>query len=652
MSDELLKGLNNEQREAVSATEGPVLILAGPGAGKTKTLAHRIAYLIRIGVSPSAILAVTFTNKAAQEMRERITQLVTRSNLAIGGLCIGTFHSFALSVLREHATKLGFERRFSIFDEEDAIGLIKEILQEQKLGPKEFPPGLARRAISKLKNELVTPEHFAETIRDAEETKHSFPRILHGVYEKYQKRLHEANAMDFDDLLMQTVSLFKKSPALLEAYQERFRYLNVDEYQDTNHAQYILIKLLASKYRNIAVVGDDAQAIYSFRGADLQNILTFEKDWPDARVIILSRNYRSTQTILDAATGLIKKNIAKKEKILTTERGKGGLLTIATLENEHAEAAYILDTIASLILDGYSPQDIAVLYRTNAQSRAIEEALVKRGLPYTLIGGTRFYERKEIKDLVAYLRLIQNPQDFIALKRAINTPPRGIGKQTFLAYIAGPNGNRASRNRSRMTQAKEALARFDALLEHLNAEALEHPPSVFIKNLIRTIGYEEYLKEATENSDERLENVRELVAVATRFDELGPAEGMKQFIENAALMAHEDDTISPRRALTLMTLHAAKGLEFPIVFLAGCEEGILPHSRSLTNLLDLEEERRLCYVGITRAKERVFLTRARRRASYGAIQANLPSRFLSEIPEHLIEKIGEEDDEGIIDVDD
>lgn len=623
---DLLAGLNPKQREAVLATEGPVLILAGPGSGKTATITRRIAYLLAQGAPPEQILAVTFTNKAAGEMRERISALVNNQSPATNNsaLFIGTFHSFCARLLRVHAGKVGYLRTFTIFDEDDALSLMKEVEAELRINPKQFPPAMIRNVISGLKNELKTADAYEEEAGLGD----LFPRTVHEAYVLYQKRLKDANAMDFDDLLLHAVTILQKHPDILRLYQERFRYIHVDEYQDVNSAQYELTRLLAGLYRNIAVVGDDAQAIYSFRGADYRNILNFEKDWPDAKVIVLDQNYRSTQTILDAARDVISKNRLQKEKKLWTERGEGEPLQVVAVENERREAEYVGDTVQELLREKFGRRDIAVLYRTNAQSRVLEDAFLERNLPYKIIGGVRFYQRKEVKDILAYARLVLNPNDSISLKRIINVPARGIGKQTFLAYL--------SHAKITAKAAAEALARFDRLIATFREGLPGARAAEFIRAILSATRYREYLEETAANADERWENVQELISLAKRYDALPLPAGLEQMLEDVALMSEEDQAKPEEEAVQLMTFHAAKGLEFPVVFMVGLEEGVFPHARSLFNPAELEEERRLCYVGITRAKEKVFLSFALSRTQFGSTQINPPSRFLAEIPEHLI----------------
>ena len=447
MENRIFAHLNEKQKQAVVTTDGPVLILAGPGSGKTRTLTARVAHLLALGIPGDRILALTFTNKAAQEMRERIVQIVKtvqndravrndfnifNSSNGFNQLFIGTFHSFCVRILRAHAVKIGYTSWFSIFDDDDSLGVIKEVMKETSVDPKQFPTGMLKSVISNLKNELVSPDEYADETGLSD----MFPKTLHRVYDAYTRRLKESNGMDFDDLLMNVTLLFKKRLDVLASYQDQFLHIHVDEYQDTNHAQYVIVRDLAEKHRNIAVVGDDAQAIYGFRGADFRNILNFERDWPDAKVIVLDENYRSTQTILDAARSVISKNALQKDKRLWTKKERGERLLLSVSEDERGEAEFVAETIETLLSNGRSVTDIAVLYRTNAQSRAIEEAMLERNIPYTIIGGVRFFERKEIKDILAYLRVLINPDDMVSLKRIANTPPRGIGKAAFLVYLA------------------------------------------------------------------------------------------------------------------------------------------------------------------------------------------------------------------------
>lgn len=617
--------LNEKQQEAVTHIEGPLLIIAGPGSGKTKTITHRIAHLIKSGVPPEHILAVTFTNKAAGEMQNRIQALIATlapqpSTIPL----VSTFHSFAARILREYTPKLGYTKHFTIFDDDDSSSVMKEVMKEEEINPKQFAPGMILNTISRLKNELIDPDQYAAE----SDLTDLYPKIVHRAYHAYQKKLMSANAMDFDDLLMSVCVLFENHPDVLTTYQDRFRYIHVDEWQDTNHAQYVLISRIAAAHRNLAVVGDDAQMIYGFRGADYRNILNFEKDWPDAHIVVLDQNYRSTKIILHAASSVIARNTMQKEKKLWTTAEEGTPITLVPAENERIEARFVLEEIASLKKDGRAFNDMAILYRTNAQSRALEEALLDRNIPYQIVGGVRFYQRKEVKDILAYLRILVNPSDLVSLKRIINVPPRGIGKMALLRYLADRNNTANNAN----------LAGFNELLGDLKERKDRLAPSAFLKYLLQRIRYEQYLKDSSPNAEERWENVQELVTLAKRYDSEEIPHGIERLLEDVALMSETDDQKSlPNDAVRLMTLHAAKGLEFPVIFMVGLEEGIFPHTRSMFNPGELEEERRLCYVGITRAKEKIFLSFAMRRTQFGSTQVNPPSRFLGEIPEHLLE---------------
>lgn len=624
--EEFLKDLNPRQKDAVLAIEGPVLILAGPGSGKTKTLTHRIAHLLSVGIPPENILSVTFTNKAAEEMRERVHTLTSRAKLNIEGLFLGTFHALAARIIRTHPAAIGYTKTFTIFDEDDSLSLIKEVIKDLSINPKQFQPGLLLNTISLIKNELRTPEEYEKNV----DLSDPFPKTLHAVYQNYQKRLFESNAMDFDDLLLYTNIIFEKYRDILEKYQERFRYINVDEWQDTNHAQYSLVSRLAEKHRNIAVVGDDAQSIYGWRGADFRNIQNFEKDWPDAKVIVLDQNYRSSQTILDAAREIITKNRQQKEKKLWTENGHGERIAVAVVENAEKEAEFVVNQIKDFLTHGYTLKDLVILYRTNAQSRTFEEILLTHKFPYKIIGGLRFYQRKEVKDILGYTRALVNTRDLESLKRIANIPPRGIGRVAFLAYLSQKENQLGKRELA-------ALKNFKEVLHELKEETRKRVASEFLKYLLKKIRYQNYIEDDSTRSEERWENVMELLGLAKKYDDYAPPNGLEKLLEDVALVSDVDDINQGVDAIHLMTLHAAKGLEFPIVFMTGMEEGIFPHSRALFNPQDLEEERRLCYVGITRAKERVFLSCALRRPLFGSIQANPPSRFLSEIPDHLVD---------------
>ncbi len=649
----LFRDLNPAQREAVAATDGPVLVVAGAGSGKTRVLTYRIAHLIHdLDVSPFTILAITFTNRAADEMRQRIERLVGR---VVGGMWISTFHSACVRILRRDAPLLGYRSAFSIYDDIDSRRLIEFCVRDLDLDPKRFPPKAIKAAISNAKNELIDFESFA-----AQGSGPYHERVA-DVYRLYQQRLLEASAMDFDDLLMITVELFGAFPDVLEYYQDRFRYVLVDEYQDTNHAQYRLVQLLGSKHRNVCVVGDSDQSIYAFRGADIRNILEFERDYPDARVVMLERNYRSTQSILDAANAVIAQNAARKPKRLWTDLGVGDPVTVYRAEDEHDEAAFIAEEVGRLGDEGVSASDIAIFYRTHAQSRVIEEILVRYGVPYQVIGGPKFYERREVKDVLAYLRAIVNEDDQVAMKRIVNVPKRGIGVTTVghVDRFAEAEGigfasalARVEENPRVSPRARNQIDEFLALLDELRKRAGDGPRAA-LEAVLELTGYQVALEEeGTMEALGRVENLRELVGVAEEFEAAGPLGGsgeedwetlegvrrLELFLESVSLATDVDALDEQAGAVTLMTLHNAKGLEFPVIFIAGLEEGVFPHMRSLGDPEQLEEERRLCYVGLTRAQERLYLSLAIARNLWGATNYNTPSRFLREIPESLVQQ--------------
>ena len=647
----LFEDLNPVQREAVAATEGPVLVVAGAGSGKTRVLTYRIAHLIRDrDVSPFAVLAITFTNKAANEMKERVAHLV-------GGVArnmwVSTFHSACSRILRREAHRLGYRSAFSIYDSADSLRLVTICVRDLDLDPKRFPPKNIRATISTAKNELIDYETFASTGTGFYHEKVS------DVYRLYQQRMLEASALDFDDLLTLTVELFQAFPDVLAHYQERFRYVLVDEYQDTNHAQYVLVKMLSASHQNLCVVGDSDQSIYAFRGADLRNILEFERDYPDARIILLEQNYRSTQRILEAANAVIAKNTARKPKRLWTDMGEGEMLVTYEAEDEHDEAAYLAESVGVLEEDGFELSDVAVFYRTNAQSRVIEELFVKFGVPYQVIGGLKYYDRKEVKDVLAYLRAIVNPSDTVALKRILNVPRRGIGGTSVghldrFAESEGVNFYdalvRANENPRLTARAQKSIAEFVSLLDLLQFEA-DKGPRAALETVLMESGYMDMVRsERTIEALGREENLKELVSAASDFEETGPAsigltdweelDGTRRlelFLEAISLVT-DVDNLKDVPAVTLMTMHNAKGLEFPVVFLTGMEDGVFPHMRTLGDPAELEEERRLCYVGITRAKQKLYLTRAWSRNLWGGTNYNPPSRFLGEIPEALVAK--------------
>jgi DNA helicase-2/ATP-dependent DNA helicase PcrA len=648
----LLEGLNPSQRHAVAATDGPVLVVAGAGSGKTRVLTHRIAYLVRdLGVSPYSILAITFTNKAANEMKERVADLVGR---VADGMWVSTFHSACVRILRREAPRLGYRSSFSIYDDADSVRLVTMCIRDLDLDPKQFPPRVIRAAISNAKNELIDYETYGANGEGFYHAKVS------DVFRLYQQRLVEASAVDFDDILVLTVDIFRAFPEVLKQYQQRFQYLLVDEYQDTNHAQYMLVKLLAAAHRNVFVVGDADQSVYAFRGADMRNILDFENDYDDATIVLLEQNYRSTQTILDAANAVIRHNESRKPKRLWTDEGAGELIATYEARDEQDEAAFIADRIRGLESDGTALSDVAVFYRTNAQSRVIEEVFVRHGVPYQVVGGLKYYDRREVKDAIAYLRGVVNPDDQVALKRIINVPKRAIG-DTSVAHVdrfAESEGigflealRRVDENPRLTSRAQRSIQEFVALLDHLGERAADGPAAA-IQAVLDETGYLDMIR--SDRSIEamgREENLRELASAVAEFEEVGPAsmgpaewaeldamEKLGLFLEAISLVA-DIDAWEDRDQVTLMTLHNAKGLEFPVVFISGMEDGVFPHMRSLGNKTELEEERRLCYVGITRAEQRLHLTRAWSRNLWGQSQYNGPSRFLSEIPEHLITSV-------------
>ncbi|MFC1632605.1 ATP-dependent helicase [Patescibacteria group bacterium] len=628
-----LDSLNSKQKEAAQHKEGPLLILAGAGSGKTKTLTHRVAYLIEQGViKPWNILAVTFTNKAAGEMRERVQALLdNQKDSKERGPFIGTFHAFCVQVLRREAEAIGYRRDFAIFDSQDQFSLMKQVLKDQGVDVKRYHPQGVLHHVSQAKNELLTPDEVAEKTQSPAE------EITAEAYESYQARLFESNALDFDDLIMQTVLLFRKHPAVLEKYQRRFEYLLVDEYQDTNHAQYTLVTQLSEKHRNLAVVGDDWQSIYGWRGANVKNILEFEKDYPDAKVIKLEQNYRSRQRILDAAHVVIEESALKTDKKLWTERGEGEKVQIVEAADEREEARFVLREVERLTMEEaeYFPSlnSCAVLYRTNAQSRALEEACLKMNIPYRLVGGVRFYERKEVKDLIAFLRLMANPRDFICFQRIVNVPVRGIGKVTIgkIKEWAAQNDNdlvmacRMAAESGSLGNKSLPLAKFAALIE----QGSKYSEKMFVDKLlewiIKQIGFERMLRDGSDEGEMRWENVQELMTVAEQHPDL------QEFLEEVALMSDQDKVAEGAPALTLMTIHTAKGLEYPAIFVVGMEEGIFPHSRSLFDPAELDEERRLAYVAMTRAKERLYLIYTQQRMLFGNIQSNPPSRFIEDL---------------------
>ncbi|MDQ5818958.1 MAG: DNA helicase PcrA, partial [Actinomycetota bacterium] len=631
----LLESLNPTQLDAVKHTEGPLLILAGAGSGKTRVLTYRIAYLLEEGLAaPEEILAITFTNKAAREMKDRVALLVGPESRR---MWVSTFHSFCARILRAHAQKLGYKREFTIYDQADQVRLVKRCIVELGKDPKRFNPKSFAAQISSAKNVLMSPEDYLRS------TEGYIAENVAEVYDLYQRRLYENNAMDFDDLIMQTVALLEVFPEVRERYQTRFGYIHVDEYQDTNHAQYRLVNILAAAHRNLCVVGDDDQSVYSWRGADIRNILDFERDYPEAKVVKLEQNYRSTQTILDAANAVVANNASRKAKELWTAGPEGERIRIYTAVDEYAEARFVVSEIERLMDSGVSPREIAVFYRTNAQSRALEDVLVREGVPYQIVGGVRFYERAEIKDAMAYLSVISNPSDAVALERIINVPKRGLGSTSVArlqdhARRAGITLYEALGDADAVDLtggAKKACRAVLSLFEGWRVAAQEVLPAELIGAVLDESGYREELEtERTIEAEARLENLEELINAAREYERYEPEPTLDGFLQEQALYSEQDALNTEGGSVTLMTLHNAKGLEFGHVFVVGMEEGTFPHARSLDEQ-NLEEERRLCYVGITRAKETLTLSYAKLRSSWGEREYQMPSRFLSEIPEKL-----------------
>lgn len=685
----ILNQLNPVQREAAANVRGPVLIIAGPGSGKTRVLTYRIAYMLSETsphIDPHNILAVTFTNKAAKEMRERLDKLLVQTfgeGKMAQYLTVGTFHSFCVRLLRVEANNIGLDRNFTIYDHDEQISIIKDSFKALGINDKQYSPNAALSLISNAKSKLISPKGFQEA------AKSYFEEVTARVYGKYEEFLHTNHSLDFDDLINKAVQMFEQHPEILERYQERYKYIMVDEYQDTNHAQYRLIKLLAQKYQNLCVVGDDDQSIYAFRSADITNILNFEADYPQAKVVYLEQNYRSTQTILDAAMAVIRGNSQRKDKKLWTENGEGLQVQLFEAYNEMEEADYIVSEIERLMnrTPAYKAGEVAVLYRTNAQSRALEEMFIRRRLPYQIVGGIRFYERKEIKDALSYFRLIQNPYDSISFMRLMkNTPSgRGVGQKTLddvsgwaagmnlptyvalqllqsqeAEYLSRQNAAKANRQASpdelpldnmllpplNLTpKAKNALLDFVNLLEAFIEGRNQIGLLEYFDFVLKKSGYEEMVNDnGSEEGRDRWNNVQELRTVVTDYTHLPTSEGLSAFLEDIALIADLDKFDTETDKVTLITMHAAKGLEFPIVFIAGLEEGILPHSRSLEDEIQMEEERRLLYVGITRAKQKLYLVYAFRRSLYGNSIPGRPSRFLFDIPRELIK--GREQSKG------
>jgi DNA helicase-2/ATP-dependent DNA helicase PcrA len=634
-----LEGLNEKQKEAVAHTEGPLLILAGAGAGKTKTVTYRILHLIKKGVSPKSILAITFTNKAAKEMKERIEKLIAEDkglNLPISQHAqygdkpfMSTFHSLGVHIIKENAHLLGLNRHFAIFDKSDSKRAIKEAMEEAGLDPKQIEPGKVMNAISKQKGDLETAETYASKAGNQ-----YFPRIVADIWKRYESILRREKALDFDDLLLKTVLLLRNNKEVLEHYQNIWKYIHVDEYQDTNKVQYSISKLLAKKERNICVVGDIDQMIYSWRGADIQNILDFEKDYPDAKVVLLEENYRSTQTILTAANRVIVKNKNRREKNLFTKNGEGERIGVFTGYDEAEEADFIAEKASTLIRAGVEPKEIAVLYRANFQSRILEEAFLQHSVAYQVLG-VRFFERKEVKDVLSYLRAALNPDSRADLTRVINVPPRGLGKVTILKVLAGQRETLPAATKKKVDEFFTILGAIK-----IKAEEGREKPSEIIKYIIKVTGLEQALKNSKHEDDlERLENIKELVTLATKYDEQPGTDGMESLLADAALATDQDSMIKTQNAVKLMTIHASKGLEFDYVFITGLEENLFPHRRmgDSADGVDMEEERRLFYVALTRARKKLFLTYAGMRTIFGSKTVNIPSEFMVEMEDDLIQ---------------
>lgn len=638
-----LEKLNKEQREAVLHTEGPLLILAGAGSGKTRVLTYRIAYLIEEkSVYPSNILAITFTNKAAREMKDRVQSLIGGTD----NMWISTFHSTCVRILRKNVDSLkDYKKNFIIYDSKDQEALVKECLKELNLNEKNFPFRAVSAEISSAKDMLMTPDkYYDRNMHDMRKRK------LADIYKLYQRKLQKNNALDFDDILYKTVELFELNPDILQYYQNKFKYIMVDEYQDTNFCQYTLIRLLAKQHKNLCVVGDDDQSIYSWRGADIGNILNFEKDFPGAKVVKLEQNYRSTQVILDAANSVIRNNFARKNKKLWTENGEGRSIVCHNAMDEWGEANFILDEVERLVAqENRELGDFAILYRTNAQSRVLEEACMSHGLPYRIVGGFKFYDRKEVKDIIAYLRVIQNPEEDLSLKRIINIPKRGIGNTTLdaISEYARTSGDsmfgallEVDRIEGVSTKAKKGIKEFVKLMSDLMGIAETESVSKLLKEVLNRTGYlQELEKDGDEDSQARAENIKELLSATLEFEAKNESATLPEFLEQMALMSDIDTVEDGKAALIMMTLHSAKGLEYPFVFISGMEEGVFPSQRSYFEEKQMEEERRLMYVGITRAEERLYLTSAFERTLFGNTTYNTVSQFVKEIPKDLLVKV-------------
>ncbi|WP_069840059.1 DNA helicase PcrA [Bacillus sp. F56] len=649
ISNQLLSGLNPVQQEAVKTTDGPLLLMAGAGSGKTRVLTHRIAYLMaEKHVAPWNILAITFTNKAAREMKERVESIL---GPGADDIWISTFHSMCVRILRRDIDRIGINRNFSILDTADQLSVIKGILKERNLDPKKFDPRSILGTISSAKNELTEPEEFSKVAGGY------YDQVVSDVYADYQKKLLKNQSLDFDDLIMTTIKLFDRVSEVLEFYQRKFQYIHVDEYQDTNRAQYMLVKQLAERFQNLCVVGDSDQSIYRWRGADITNILSFEKDYPNASVILLEQNYRSTKRILRAANEVIKNNSNRKPKNLWTENDEGIKISYYRGDNEFGEGQFVAGKIHQLHSSGKRKlSDIAILYRTNAQSRVIEETLLKAGLNYNIVGGTKFYDRKEIKDILAYLRLVSNPDDDISFTRIVNVPKRGVGATSLekIASYAAINGLSFFQAIQQVdfigvsAKAANALDGFRQMIENLTNMQDYLSITELTEEILDKTEYREMLKaEKSIEAQSRLENIDEFLSVTKNFEQKSEDKTLVAFLTDLALIAdidqldQKEEESGGKDAITLMTLHAAKGLEFPVVFLMGLEEGVFPHSRSLMEEAEMEEERRLAYVGITRAEQELYLTNAKMRTLFGRTNMNPESRFIAEIPDDLLENLNE-----------
>ncbi|MGM9986239.1 MAG: DNA helicase PcrA [Bacillaceae bacterium] len=649
----LLTGLNPKQAEAVRTTEGPLLIMAGAGSGKTRVLTHRIAYLMaEKGVAPWNILAITFTNKAAREMKERVHKIVGEK---AEDIWISTFHSMCVRILRRDIERIGYDRNFSILDSGDQLTVVKNILKEKNVDPKKFEPRGILAGISTAKNELKTPKDLEK------EAITPYEKLTSEVYTMYQERLRRNQSLDFDDLIMVTIQLFTRVPEVLEFYQRKFQYIHVDEYQDTNRAQYMLVNMLAARFKNLCVVGDSDQSIYRWRGADISNILSFEKDYENSTTILLEQNYRSTQTILHAANAVIEKNINRKPKALWTENATGNKIGYYRASTEQEESQFIAGKINEFIRSGKKYSDIAILYRTNAQSRVIEEVMLKSNIPYKIVGGTKFYDRKEIKDILAYLRLIANPNDDLSFTRVVNVPKRGVGP-TSIDKIVNYSIQQGIPLTATMNEidfvgvtakAAKTVVGFYDMIQNWRRMSDYLSVTELVEEVLDKTNYMEALKaEQSLEAESRIENIEEFLSVTKNFEEQSEDKSLVAFLTDLALVADIDKLDEEEQIandeIVLMTMHSAKGLEFPVVFIVGLEEGIFPHTRSLMEEAEMEEERRLAYVGITRAEEELFLTNAQMRTLFGRTQMNMESRFMNEIPEEYLERLNGNKRQGAI----